>query len=480
MKKYLKKLVAMVLCMAIMICCIPTISANAMSESDFNSKINQLKGKYQNYSRWTSSFDGGTQCYGFARLIAYEVYGSKPSTWQKVYSIDGVKAGDVLQYGPTTGSGHTVFVTNVLGNTITFADCNGNGNYNGSTKVRTCGIKWDNTVSKYGKMFGRIQFSYLLSSPGFSNANPPILPTTIDNSWKVPANFCASHRITTYNEYGEAESNHYIDPGDNCYITEVYTNGFVKVQYPVPSGKRWAYAKASDFSLEPQITLPDTKLQAWFSTSAMGETANSIRLNDLVYLCYRLETQDGKLLDGSIGNYTVKETIFFPDGSTVPYSYDKSNNNWIRSNFTQWGTYRGVVEISGDYTGKVEVSYTISKPKNTQLSSWFSSSKMGSEVSSMEKGKFYYLCYSIKADNDYLNKIANCEYSVTEEVYGPDGKKIHTFTYDKSDNNWIGFTATQSGTYKGIVTIKGHPSSGGGILSRHGAYQRGQGFYSCD
>ena len=53
---------------------------------------------------------------------------------------DEVKVGDLIQYGNTSGSGHTVFVTNISGNTITFVDCNGNGNYSGGTKVRSNGV----------------------------------------------------------------------------------------------------------------------------------------------------------------------------------------------------------------------------------------------------------------------------------------------------------------------------------------------------
>lgn len=143
-----------------------TFSVGAITQSEFDSKINILRSRYPNYSTWANqSFDGGTECYGFARLIGYNVFGSYPSSWSRVYSIDNVKKGDILQYGNTSGSGHTVFVTNVSGDTITFVDCNGNGNYSGSSYVRYCGIKWDNTISKYGKMFNKYSFSYLLSSP---------------------------------------------------------------------------------------------------------------------------------------------------------------------------------------------------------------------------------------------------------------------------------------------------------------------------
>lgn len=141
-------------------------SVGAITQSEFDSRINSLRSQYPNYSTWANqSFDGGTECYGFARLIGYNVFGSYPSSWSRVYSIDNVKKGDILQYGNTSGSGHTVFVTNVSGDTITFVDCNGNGNYSGSSYVRYCGIKWDNTISKYGKMFNKYSFSYLLSSP---------------------------------------------------------------------------------------------------------------------------------------------------------------------------------------------------------------------------------------------------------------------------------------------------------------------------
>ena len=143
--------------------------ADTISQSEFDAKLTALRTEFPNYSTWTESFDGGSQCFGFARLMGYRVFGTKPSTWSKVYSIDGVKAGDLLQYGNTSGSGHTVFVTAVSGDNITFVDCNGNGNYSGGTKVRTCGIKWDNKISKSALMFGKYSFSYLLCSPGISS-----------------------------------------------------------------------------------------------------------------------------------------------------------------------------------------------------------------------------------------------------------------------------------------------------------------------
>lgn len=330
------------------------------------------------------------------------------------------------------------------------------GNYNSR-------VSYDTSYSHTGNLGYKHSVIKKYVRPNYGQTSMAVLPGTVDTSWNVPTNVTASHRISTYDQYGNVESNHYIDPGDNCYIPEVYTNGFVKIQYPVSGGTRWAYAKASDFSLkkkEQGNILPATNIHAWFSTEKMGGEVSNVRLGEYLYLCYRIETKDGNLLDSSIGNYSVKETIYYPNGDTYPYSYGKSNNNWIGSQLNQWGKYRGVVEISGDYSGTAEVAYTLTKPQDIVLDTWFSKTPMGDKVSNLEKGQSYYMCYGIKCDGKYyFNKYANVDYSVTEAVYGPDGKKVYEYTYDKSDNNWIRFTATQTGTYKGTTTIKGYFNS---------------------
>lgn len=117
------------------------------------------------------------------------------------------------------------------------------GNYNNK-------VSYDRSYSHYGSLGYKHSngISKIYVRPNYGQATA-LLPGTVDSSWNVPTSVSASHRITTYDQWGNAESNHYIDPGDSCYIAEVYTNGFVKVQYPVAGGKRWAYAKASDFSI---------------------------------------------------------------------------------------------------------------------------------------------------------------------------------------------------------------------------------------
>ena len=182
------------------------LNVEAITESEFDNALASLRNTYPNYSTWNGTYSGGKQCWGFARLIADTVFEGSWKNWPQVNSISGVKRGDIVQYGNTSGSGHTIFVTNVSGNTITFVDCNGNGNYSGGDKVRTCGIKWDNTISKSGAMFGKYGFSYLLSSPNLGN-NRLLDPVVYNDAWYAAynpsvSNMTAAERQQHWLNYG--------------------------------------------------------------------------------------------------------------------------------------------------------------------------------------------------------------------------------------------------------------------------------------
>lgn len=95
-------------------------------------------------------FDGGLQCCGFARKLAYDAYGSYSTGWASYYDGDAnnymwssLKPGDVLHYGggnadPTHG--HWVFVIGVSGSAITVGECNVDG--------ALCKIRWGNVIYK--------------------------------------------------------------------------------------------------------------------------------------------------------------------------------------------------------------------------------------------------------------------------------------------------------------------------------------------
>lgn len=81
-------------------------------------------------------FDGGRQCFGFARKIAYDYYGTLVSTWQKVNGAAGIKPGDVVRFdlsgkNPINGT-HSAWVVAVNNNELTLVECN----------LSKCNITW--------------------------------------------------------------------------------------------------------------------------------------------------------------------------------------------------------------------------------------------------------------------------------------------------------------------------------------------------
>lgn len=73
----------------------------------------------------------------FAMILGCEVFGNGPKRhWKKLYTLDKVQAGDIIRY---ENNSHSIFVTDVSGDWITFAD----GNPDGNSVVR-----WDMVVNK--------------------------------------------------------------------------------------------------------------------------------------------------------------------------------------------------------------------------------------------------------------------------------------------------------------------------------------------
>ncbi|MBR0485170.1 MAG: CHAP domain-containing protein [Oscillospiraceae bacterium] len=185
------------------------------------------------------------QCMGFAEKLGYDSTGYNPrnnangwQTYTNSSALDNLKAGDIVRY---KNDGHSIFVTAVDGDTVTYADCNSDGH---------CIIRWNKTISKATL---RSTFTHLRSSPGI------VFPSLeVDHNWQVPVQITATKKMDVYNSDGSVQSGRWIDSGDNCYIDEVYTNGLVHVEYPSGNSRRWAYARREDFNLEPIQKQPES------------------------------------------------------------------------------------------------------------------------------------------------------------------------------------------------------------------------------
>lgn len=139
--------------------------------------------KYCNYfihngTKWSS------QCMGFAQQLAYLYSGSDPidgDGWRLVKyrdnhnayfeAIDNAKTGDVITYYEPTSTAqaktHTVFVTEVSGDTLYLAECNYGG---------PCVIHWGRTMTK-AKLKSRVNYYTTIRVSPSTGPIPPNLCT---------------------------------------------------------------------------------------------------------------------------------------------------------------------------------------------------------------------------------------------------------------------------------------------------------------
>jgi len=189
MKRFLAILLAMLLALAI----IPALAIQASA----GLSVQQLKdkfpaGKYWNHvgmagnnpDGWTETscgyphnnncnkFDGHTQCSGFAYKLAYDVYGEYARNWLKDNNTSNLKAGDILRIND---DGHSIFITEINGDTITYADCNRTGG--GVNPENACKIYWDTNREK-----GSINVTYVLHAPYALGSTPVTLIPSVNTN----------------------------------------------------------------------------------------------------------------------------------------------------------------------------------------------------------------------------------------------------------------------------------------------------------
>lgn len=127
--------------------CDPAICALAAT-TGVKAKLDAFMANYPSGNTWTSSFDGGIECYGFAKLAVYNVFGSYSSSRYRSWNYNGVstsgmsvvgsitsysaanvkqllsqaKCGDVLQFN--TPKQHSMIVYSVESDGVKIYDCN--------------------------------------------------------------------------------------------------------------------------------------------------------------------------------------------------------------------------------------------------------------------------------------------------------------------------------------------------------------------
>lgn len=89
-----------------------------------------------------NAFGNGIQCCGFAKKVAYDIYGSDPQfSWSRE-DVSSIKPGDVVHYyGGDAVTEHWVFVIGVDGDNIIVGECN--------YPDGTCRINWGRSLNRY-------------------------------------------------------------------------------------------------------------------------------------------------------------------------------------------------------------------------------------------------------------------------------------------------------------------------------------------
>ena len=156
-----------------------------MSYNNQNGWTNQACYKHNNYcGTYLQTCNGyapggkelSYQCWGFADKLGYDASGRDPQNlsqaygWKKLWtssSLSGLKAGDIVRFNKYGSSkyAHSIYVTAVSGNTVTYADCNYDG---------TCVIRWGQTIAKSTL---KSWFVFLLSAPSAVGTAPTPAPT---------------------------------------------------------------------------------------------------------------------------------------------------------------------------------------------------------------------------------------------------------------------------------------------------------------
>lgn len=311
LKKALSVFLAVLMCISILPASNLSIEAHAaqLTESQFAMKIATLKTQFRDKEYWnyynTEKVSGkyingtgtkhcsctprcspscnddcgkfyynnvkyGGQCFGFANQMAYLVFGTFPDRSGKEYTASSgwtlnkttnqFYAGD---YARINNNNHSIFITKVSGDTITYVDCN---------NIGPCQVKWDRTFSK-DELTNKLTYvihlngNTLTGSGTASSPSTPSTPSTPTVSHKVDSSFAKNTKVTAKqkiyvkNADHSSMSNSWIDPNDQCTVLEAYTDGCWYVSYPTSNGTKKAYvlngASGGQFSYNNQPKYAD-------------------------------------------------------------------------------------------------------------------------------------------------------------------------------------------------------------------------------
>ena len=353
MKTNNKRILSLLLAILMLFSVVPISAVSVDAAGGVKSKLDTFIASYPSGSRWTGTFDGGSQCYGFGKMVIYNIFGKYGSSYRS-WTYAGVstsgmnvigsitnfsssnvqnllskaKCGDVLQFD--YNKQHTMIVYSVDSTGVTVYDCNWDNN---------CGIS--KRHSSFGAWSGRNSNKLtLLRASNYSDIDGPVVSHKVDSSYGK--NFTAylknpSSQTPVYDANHNLVSGRYISGNDPCTIHEVYTDGCCKVSYVTDSGAtRTYYTKYSYFkehvhsytyqrvyeSEHPHRISERCSCGAWRWTNEY-KTLNTCEKCWKITWHVSKSSVDIKVGESSRVNVYISDAVV-PDGAKVKYKYDDS------------------------------------------------------------------------------------------------------------------------------------------------------------
>ena len=260
-----------------------------------------------------NSFHESIQCYGFGYKLAYDYYGSTPDEWDNRiwwHPTDGIKAGDVFRY---KNNRHTIWITAVNGDTVTYADCNYDG---------TCVIRWNQTISistlKSTASFRDIAPARMVSGGDLPEPNASIEQGPYYDDCSVTFTWERDYHATGYKL-------EIVKDGQTLEQTSTHECSYT-LQKPEQGAYTVKIRSYDDYGSSPAATLSfsvihverDTRLALWVSLEYGGEPAAELLAGHSAWLCWRIydaTTGQGWDVYGSGGEVALEARA--PDGAAL-------------------------------------------------------------------------------------------------------------------------------------------------------------------
>lgn len=189
------------------------------------------------------------QCMGYAEKLGYDTTGYNPRvnangwvTYTNKSALNSLKPGDIVRY---KNDNHSIFVTAVNGNTVTYTDCNSDNH---------CKIRWDQTISKTTLS---ASFTHLRSTPYRETQQPAIPLPSCSNLYTSQSSYALNEKVEFH--IATANTNRMTIGIDKVGSGRVLTQGFDATDcYGVWASELGAGSYTAYFSLYNETGYIDT------------------------------------------------------------------------------------------------------------------------------------------------------------------------------------------------------------------------------